>query len=129
MSDQTETAEATAGAKGKKKAGGGAKAAGKAKPAAGAGAGAAGQEKSKVEGQVARLLVRAIWLQEWSHANPEGKPEERREAWKTARGGAIEQHLKSYRRALNMLGRSGVTITYEPPVKKSGETGDDDGED
>ncbi len=127
MSDETETAEATAGAKGKKKAGGGAKAkaGGKANPAGAT----AGQEKSKVEGQVARLLVRAIWLQEWAAANPEGKPEDRREAWKAARSGAVEQHLKAYRRALNMLGRSGVTITYQPPEKKAGEGSDDDGED
>lgn len=127
MSDQTETAEAAAGVKSKKKAGGAAKAGGKAKSATAAAV--AGQEKAKVEGQVARLLVRAIWLQEWNRSNPEGKPEERREAWKVARTGAMEQNLKAYRRALSVLGRTGVTITYQAPPKKTSEAADDDGED
>ena len=136
MTDETEAAAAAgkaAGAKGKNKgAGAGGKAKGDGKgggkgKAAEAGGGDAAKAKAKTEGQIARLLVRAVWLQEWSAANPEGKAEDRKEAWKAARDGAIEKHMKPYRRALNMLSRSGVTMTYQAPTAKGGSEGDDEG--
>lgn len=124
MSD--ETVAATKGAKGKKAAGAakGAKAAGaKAKPKAAPGADA----KAKTEGQIARLMVRAVWMQEWSVANPDGKPEDRKKAWAEARQAAVDRNLKTYRRAVNMLSRQGVTMTYTAPAKKEGAAADDEG--
>ena len=126
MTDETEVTKAKAKGTGKgagKKAGaGGAKAVGGAK-AAGAGkgnkaAGAGADGAPKVEGQIGRMLVRAIWAQEWTLANPDAKGEQRKVAWKDAREGAMERNLKSYRRALNSLTRSGVTRSEERRVGK-----------
>ncbi len=64
-----------------------------------------------IEGQIGRMLVRAIWAQEWVAAHPDAKPEERKAAWKAGRAEVIEKNLKLYRRALNSLTRSGVTMT------------------
>ena len=71
-------------------------------------------EDASVEGQVGRMLVRAIWAQEWTLANPEGKPEDRKAAWKDARTVQLEQRLKMYRRALTALTRSGVMMSINP---------------
>ncbi len=68
-------------------------------------------EKSGADGQIGRMLVRAIWAQEWSAANPGGKGEARKAAWKDARSAAMEKNLKAYRRAIASLARSGVTMT------------------
>ena len=91
------------------------------------GAGGAGNAKS--EGQIGRMLVRAIWGQEWLLANPEAKGEERKAAWLAARDGALEKNLKTYRRALNSLTRSGVTMTLSAVAKKDGADKEDGGED
>lgn len=137
--------EVTEGTKAKgagKKAGGvktGAKAGGKAAggKAGGAKAGAAARAKkaggatsnAKVEGQIGRMLVRAIWAQEWSLANPDGKGEQRKAAWKDAREAAMEKSLKPYRRALGSLARSGVTMTISEAAAKEADSEDDGGED
>lgn len=88
--------------------------------------GAASGESSNSNGQVGRMLVRAIWVQEWSLANPDGKGEARKAAWKDARSAEMEKNLKSYRRAVASLARSGVTMTLsDEAVAKS----DDDDSD
>ena len=87
-----------------------------------------GVGKAGVEGMIGRMLVRAIWAQEWILANPEGKPEERKAAWKAEREAAIEKNLKTYRRALNVLTRLGVTITLSD-ADQDGTKADDGGED
>ena len=95
------------------------------KGAGGAGKGKAGGEgNAKVEGQIGRMLVRAIWGQEWSAANPDGKGEDRKAAWKDAREAALEKNLKTYRRALNALTRSGVVMTLSDDAAQA--SGDED---
>jgi hypothetical protein len=90
----------------------------------------AGKEtENTVESQVGRMLVRAIWAQEWSAANPEGKTEQRKAAWKDARSGMIEKHLKTYRRAVGSLKRSGVMMSITPAAAAAAENDEDDGED
>ncbi len=88
-----------------------------------------GDGKGKVEGQIGRMLVRAIWAQEWSLANPEGKGEDRKAAWKDAREAAMEKNLKTYRRAINTLTRGGVTMTLSEVAAKAGEDADLNSED
>lgn len=100
------------------------------KKAAGEGAkGAGGAGNAKPEGHIGRMLVRAIWGQEWALANPDGKGEERKAAWLAARDGALEKNLKTYRRAINSLSRSGVTMTLSAVARKDGADADDGGED
>ncbi len=60
--------------------------------------------------QISRMLVRAIWSQEWSAANPEAGPETRKAAWQAAREGVMGERLKPYRKALNIIGKMGVTM-------------------
>ena len=88
-------------------------------------------EDASVEGQVGRMLVRAIWAQEWSVANPDAKPEERKAAWKDNRAAMMELHLKPYRRALTALTRSGVMLTMNPAAAAAAgeDAGDDAGDD
>ena len=81
-----------------------------------------------VEGQVARMLVRAIWAQEWAAANPDAKLEDRKAAWKDARSAANESNLKPYRRALGSLKRSGVVMSITPATDSPTEE-DEAGED
>lgn len=108
MNEMTEAgAKAKGGAKAKAGGGKGGKAAGANKVGSGGG-------EISAENQVARLLVRAIWAQEWSAANPDAKPEDRRAAWVDARSAAIERNIKVYRRALASLKRSGVMISITP---------------
>ncbi len=85
---------------------------------------AAGEGKGKVEGQIGRMLVRAIWAQEWVLANPDAQGEQRKAAWKDGREAAIERNLKTYRRAINALSRSGVTMTLSETVAKASDEGD-----
>ena len=97
--------------------------------------GAAGRGKGKkkpggagnaaVEGQIGRMLVRAIWAQEWLLANPESPGEQRKAAWRDARDAAMEKNLKTYRRAINTLVRSGVTMTLNDGAAIA-DDGDDD---
>ena len=91
------------------------------KAKAGGGKGRAGGADSSVEAQVGRMLVRAIWAQDWSAANPDGKPEARKAAWKDARAAAIEKNHKLYSRAVAALMRSGVVIS----VPAAADMGDD----
>ena len=86
---------------------------------------AGGVSSPKAEGQIGRMLVRAIWGQEWSLANPDGKGEQRKAAWKAAREGALEKNLKTYRRAINSLSRSGVTMTLSEAAAKANADEDD----
>ena len=119
MNDQTEFG---AGEKGK----------GKMKPAgegAAKGEGATDAGNAKSEGQIGRMLVRAIWGQEWALANPDGTGEDRKAAWLAARDGALEKNLKTYRRALSSLTRSGVTMTLGAVPRKDGAAQEDGGED
>lgn len=88
-----------------------------------------GEGKGKVEGHIGRMLVRAIWAQEWMMANPDGKGEERKAAWKEAREAAIEKNLKTYRRAINALTRAGVTMTVSEAAAKTSDEADLGGED
>lgn len=124
----------------KRKAGGSKAGGGKAaKGAAGKAAGAGGAEKAKkaeageanVMGQIARLLVKAIWVQEYIAANPDAATEQRHAAWKAAREAAMLKNLKTCRRALNQLARSGVvmSVTEATGKKAKAEAADDDGED
>ena len=115
MNEMTEAGEKSKGGKGK-----GGK--GKAK------AGKSETGDASVEGQVGRMLVRAIWAQEWSAAHPDGKTEERKAAWKDARAGAIEKNLKAYRRAVTSLTRLGVVMSITPAAAAAG-TDEDPGDD
>ena len=77
---------------------------------------------------IARMLVRALWQQEWSAANPDAKPTDRKTAWKDARQTRLEQDLKSARRALTTMQRLGVTMTLVPRAREvTGEGDEDDG--
>ena len=78
-------------------------------PAGAPGSGADGS--AKVDGLVVRMLIRAVWMQEWMLANPESTPETRKAAWKDAREATMEKNLKIYRRAIRALAFSGVTIS------------------
>jgi hypothetical protein len=84
----------------------------------------AAEKNSGADGQIGRMLVRAIWAQEWSAANPGGKGEARKAAWKDARSAMMEKNLKSYRRAMASLKRSGVTMTLS--AEAAAKSGDDD---
>ena len=81
--------------------------------------------KSNVDAQIGRMMVRAVWSQEWSAANPDATGEDRKAAWKDARSGAMEKSLKTYRRAIAQLKRTGVTITLSDEAAAATD-GDDD---
>jgi len=110
MNEMTEAGAKAKGGKGKGKA---------------AKEGGEGTEPS-VEGEVGRMLVRAIWAQEWVAANPDHKPEDRKAAWKEQRTAAMEKNLKSYRRALGSLKRSGVVMSITPAPEAAGDDEDAD---
>ncbi len=63
------------------------------------------------ETQIARMLVRAIWTQEWNEAHPEAKGKERAQAWKEARAAENNARGKIYRKALAAMRKAGVEIT------------------
>lgn len=73
--------------------------------------------------QILRLLVRAMWQQEWSAANPEGKAKDRAAAWKEVRAAETKARMKGYRKALIALRKSGVEITLSPAAKTEAEEG------
>jgi hypothetical protein len=83
-----------------------------------------GEGNASIDGQIGRMLVRAIWAQEWSLANPDGKGEARKAAWKEARTAALEKNLKTYRRAIGSLQRSGVTMALS--AEAAGKSDEDD---
>ena len=113
MNEMTEAGEKAKGGKGRGK--------GKAAKAEGG--------EASVEGQVGRMLVRAIWAQDWMATNPEGKAEDRKAAWKDARAGAIEKNLKAYRRAVASLKRSGVVMSITPAAAAAAGNDEDPGDD
>lgn len=82
--------------------------------------------KTNVDAQIGRMLVRAVWSQEWSAANPDATGEARKAAWKDARSGAMEKNLKTYRRAIALLKRTGVTITLSDEAAANAEGDDSD---
>lgn len=81
--------------------------------------------KSNMDAQIGRMMVRAVWSQEWAAANPDATGEDRKAAWKDARSGAMEKSLKTYRRAIALLKRTGVTITLSDEAA-AGADGNDD---
>jgi hypothetical protein len=125
--DMQDDMDAEAVVKGKGKGGrkGGGKGAGKA-------AGKSGGEGPKsAEVQIARMVVRAQWQQEWSAANPDGGQAERKAAWKEARQTRMEQNMKPVRKMLSSLQRQGVTMTLSEAAASAdpdGDGGDDDSE-
>lgn len=130
MQDDMETAVATKakGARGRKAgakaAGGAAGKAGKTGPKAGAkaaakAAGEKGQKNPDV--QIARMLVRAQWQQEWVAANPETDQAARKAAWQDARQPRMDQYLKSARKVLSNLQRQGVTMILSAKAAAAGE--------
>lgn len=108
MNEMTEAGEKAKGGKGK---------GGKGKATKG--------DDATVEGQIGRMLVRAIWAQEWIAAHPDAKPEDRKAAWKEGRNDALEKNLKSYRRALSTLTRSGVIMSIAPDAATEADDGED----
>ena len=85
-------------------------------------AGPAADGNAQMNGLVGRMLVRAIWTQEWILANPEATIEARKAAWKDTREATMNKNLKTYHRALGVLTRSGVVISL------SGDLADDETE-
>lgn len=88
---------------------------------AGMKAGGKGKAKDKAaaapqgpESQIARLIIRALWQQDWNAANPGKTPAERTAAWKAARQERMEANLKQMRRALISLKREGVSLAITP---------------
>ena len=63
---------------------------------------------------IARMLVRALWQQEWLAVNPEAKAADRKAAWKDVRQARMERDLKPVRKALATMQRLGVTMALSP---------------
>lgn len=76
--------------------------------------------------QVARLVLRALWRQEWTAANPDKKAAERTTAWKEARQAHYEAELKKMRRALVAVKRDGVTLLVSEKAAKAEKGAGDD---
>jgi hypothetical protein len=92
------------------------------------GSGKAGKKAVNVTGhdtQVSRLMVRAIWQQQWTDANPGKTAAERGAAWKEERQALIDTDAQKMRRVLATLKRFGVTVTYTPKEDKVAEGADD----
>jgi hypothetical protein len=83
--------------------------------------------EAKVQAQVARMLIRTLWMQQWQASHPEANPEERHAAWEAVRSDHVAQNMKSFRRALASVARAGVIITLAATAGTAGQ--DDDGED
>ena len=77
------------------------------------------------ETQIARMMVRALWQQEWTAANPDKVAADRATAWKEARTARLESELKKIRRALLSVKKSGVTMTVSEKAAKVAESDDD----
>jgi len=78
--------------------------------------------KANPDRQIARLMVRALWQQEWSAANPEASPKDRAAAWKEVRAAETQARIKGYRKAIVALRKAGVEISLSAAVA------DDEGE-
>ena len=84
---------------------------------------AAGAQNGEM--QIARMVVRAQWQQEWTGANPEANLEDRKAAWKEARQGYMVENLKSARKLLLNLKRQGVSMSVsEGPAGAEAEVED-----
>lgn len=70
--------------------------------------GEAAQKDVSPETEIARILIRALWEQEWSAAHPEGTVKERKAAWKAVRKEETSAKGKTFRRALQSLKAAGV---------------------
>ncbi|NBZ87369.1 hypothetical protein [Stagnihabitans tardus] len=70
--------------------------------------------KPAPETQIAKLLVRALWIEDWKTNNPKGTSAERVAAWKEARAEQFATHSKTFRKALLALKKSGVEMTLTP---------------
>ncbi len=127
MNEVTEVGAKAKIARTKKTGTAGKKAGGEGKKAGGEGKKAGGEGDPVVAGQIGRMLVRAIWGQEWALANPEAKGEARKAAWKEARAAQMEKNLKTYRRAVGSLQRSGVSMTLS--AEAASKADDDDSAD
>lgn len=80
------------------------------------GKGAAGPKGPEL--QIARMLVRALWQQEWSAANPDKTAAERTAAWRETRQAVNESELRGMRRALTAIKRAGVTMAIAERAAK-----------
>ncbi|MCX7288629.1 MAG: hypothetical protein NTW20_14025, partial [Rhodobacterales bacterium] len=54
--------------------------------------------------------ARALWLSDWSAANPDATPEERKAAWKAASEERVERVIHA-RRVLRVMAKRGLTFT------------------
>lgn len=70
-----------------------------------------------VEVQISRMLVRAIWKQEWVAANPAATAAQRKRAWELASATQFEKSTNTYRRALSAMKRLGVVISMSPTAE------------
>lgn len=77
------------------------------------------------ETHIARMMVRALWQQEWSAANPDKTSAEKGTAWKEVRTARLESELKKIRRALMSVKRSGVTMVVSEKAAKAAESDDE----
>jgi hypothetical protein len=80
----------------------------------------------KAEAMIARLLVRAMWAQDYTTANPDSTPEQRKAAWKEGRAAAVEANLKSCRKHIAFMKRAGVTMTLSTLPASEAEADDSD---
>lgn len=78
--------------------------------------------------QLARLLLRAVWMQQWIAVNPDASHDQRMAAWQEAREQVFESNLPTYRKALTVLRRIGVTMAL-PARPASAGADEEDGED
>lgn len=92
---------------------------------AGSGNDATGLQETR---QLARLLLRAVWTQQWIAANPDASKDQRVAAWQEAREQVLKSNLPTYRKALTVLRRTGVTMALPARAAGAGQE-DEDGED
>lgn len=74
------------------------------------------------ETHIARMMVRALWQQEWTAENPDKTPAEKGAAWKEVRTARLESELKKIRRALMAVKKSGVTMVVSEKAAKTAES-------
>jgi hypothetical protein len=85
---------------------------------------ASGQGGNGVDAQISRMLVRALWAQDWIAANPDATIEARKAAWELDRQAMLEKNFKTYRRAIASMQRAGVTMTLNQSANRKGDTAD-----
>lgn len=83
-----------------------------------------GDPSKNADMMIARMMVRALWQQDWSAVNPDAKAPDRKAAWKDARLAQMEKQLKPVRKALATMQRLGVTMTLSP--KSADDASEDD---